>query len=125
MSADRVVVTGGAGFIGSHLVDRLLEIGFEVVVIDDFSVGSMENLEDATRYGCQLQVVRHDIADKDLQFVMEKAIPRFVFHLAAQADVRRSISDPLGDALVNVVGSLNVIELSHRLGVERFVYSAT
>lgn len=125
MRADRVVVTGGAGFIGSHLVDRLLEIGFEVIVIDDFSVGSMANLQDATRYGSQLQVVRHDIADKDLRHVMEKASPRFVFHLAAQADVRRSISDPLGDAKVNVVGSLNVIELSQRIGVERLLYSAS
>ncbi len=125
MSADCVVVTGGAGFIGSHVVDRLLEIGFKVVVIDDFSVGSMANLEDAKRYGSQLQVVRQDIAGKDLQDVMERVTPRFVFHLAAQADVRRSMSDPLGDALVNVVGSLNVIELSHRFGVERLVYSAS
>ncbi|MDA8081995.1 MAG: NAD-dependent epimerase/dehydratase family protein [Actinomycetota bacterium] len=125
MSADCVVVTGGAGFIGSHVVDRLLEIGFKVVVVDDFSAGSMANLEDASRYGSQLQVVQQDIASKDLQLLMERVTPRFVFHLAAQADVRRSMSDPLGDALVNVVGSLNVIESSYRFGVERLVYSAS
>ncbi len=125
MSVDRVVVTGGAGFIGSHLVDRLLELGFEVVVVDDFSVGSMANLENATKFGSQLQVVRQDVADDGLQAVMAKAAPRFVFHLAAQADVRHSISDPIHDARVNVVGSLNVIECSHRIGVERLLYAAS
>ncbi len=125
MSSDTVVVTGGAGFIGSHLVDRLLEHGFDVVVVDDFSSGSVANLEAATRFGSQLKVMRQDITDPTLVEVFENVSPRFVFHLAAQSDVRRSMADPVLDASVNILGSLNVIESSRRLGVERLVYAAS
>ena len=125
MSPDSAVVTGGGGFIGSHLVDRLLEIGFHVVVIDDFSSGSPANLEAASRFGPQLEIVNQDITKEGLFQTMQRVAPRYVFHLAAQSDVRRSIAEPLYDAKVNILGSLNVIESSHRVGVERLVYAAS
>lgn len=125
MNLDSAVVTGGGGFIGSHLVDRLLEIGFHVVVIDDFSSGSLANLEAASRFGPQLEIVNQDITEEGLFQAMQRAAPRYVFHLAAQSDVRRSIAEPVYDARVNVLGSLNVIESSHRVGVERLVYAAS
>ncbi len=125
MSSDTVVVTGGAGFIGSHLVEKLLEVGYRVMVIDDFSAGSMSNLSNASEFGSQLEVVRQDIAEPGLAKVMEQAGPRYVFHLAAQSDVRRSMADPFHDAKVNVLGSVNVIESSRKLGVERVIYAAS
>ncbi|TAN26321.1 MAG: NAD-dependent epimerase/dehydratase family protein [Actinomycetota bacterium] len=125
MSDDSVVVTGGAGFIGSNLVDRLLDVGFRVTVIDDLSVGSMSNLECASKYGSQFAMVRQDITSAELLDVMEAVKPRYVFHLAAQAAVRHSMSDPMFDARVNILGSLNVIESSRRTGVERILYSAS
>lgn len=125
MIDDAVIVTGGAGFIGSHLVDRLLESGFQVTVVDDFSVGSEENLKGAMKFGSQLQIVRQDLTEPELLDIMEKTSPRYIFHLAAQSDVRHSTADPLFDAKVNVLGSLNVIESARRVGVERVIYAAS
>src|SRR5579875_3815148 len=99
----RCVVTGGAGFIGSNLVDGLLAAGHDVVVIDDLSTGKRENLEAALAAGAVLHVL--DVTDAGgVARVFADARPEVVFHLAAQIDVRHSVSSPAADAKVNVLG---------------------
>jgi UDP-glucose 4-epimerase len=109
----RSLVTGGAGFIGSALVDALLERGDEVAVLDDLSTGRRENLAEAEARGASLTV--GDIADAELVSNVVSAFqPACVFHLAAQIDVRRSVADPGFDATVNVLGTINVLEAVRR-----------
>ena len=120
----RTLVTGGAGFIGSNLVDALVARGDEVTVIDDLSSGSRENLAGALEAGAGLVV--GDIRDRDaVEEAFGSAGPELVFHLAAQMDVRRSIEDPGFDASVNVVGTANILDAARRHGVERFVNTST
>jgi UDP-glucose 4-epimerase len=118
------MVTGGAGFIGSHLVDALVEAGDEVVVIDDLSTGRRENLESATGKGATL--VEADITNAAAVSEAFKALgPELVFHLAAQIDVRRSVSDPVFDLGVNVAGTLNLLEAARQTDARRFVLAST
>jgi UDP-glucose 4-epimerase len=120
----RALVTGGAGFIGSHLVDALLDRGDEVTAIDNLSTGRRENLKGAISRGGGLEVV--DIRDGDLtRTVLAAARPDIVFHLAAQADVRKSIEDPAWDATINVLGTINVLEAARLAGVRRVVNTST
>src|SRR5262245_41382098 len=120
----RALVTGGAGFIGSHLVDGLIGRGDEVAVVDDLSTGRRANLDDAVARGARLHDV--DIRDRSAMLeVMEAARPEIVFHLAAQIDVRKSIADPAWDAGINVVGTINVLEASRLTGVARVVNTST
>jgi len=120
----RAIVTGGAGFIGSNLVDALLARGDDVVVIDDLSTGKQANLEAAIEHGTDLRVL--DIRDGDgLADVVAAAQPEAIFHLAAQIDVRKSIADPAWDAGINVQGTINVLEAARRHGVPRVVNSST
>src|SRR3954471_17896593 len=105
----RALVTGGAGFIGSNLVDVLLERGDEVVVVDDLSSGKRENLASALENGAAL--VEVDIRDGEaLHQAIQEAKPEIVFHLAAQIDVRVSVERPAYDARTNVEGTVNVLE---------------
>jgi UDP-glucose 4-epimerase len=120
----RALVTGGAGFIGSHLVDALLDRGDEVAVVDDLSTGKRENLAGALARGAELHEV--DIRDAPaLRDVVAARRPDIVFHLAAQMDVRKSIEDPAWDAGINVVGTINVLEASRLSGVRRVVNTST
>ena len=120
----RTLVTGGAGFIGSTLVDALLARGDEVVVIDDLSTGRESNLEDARRKGADL--VRADIREADsVAQVVAEAAPETIFHLAAQIDVRKSVSDPAADARINVEGTINMLAAAHEAGVRRFVNTSS
>ena len=97
----RTLVTGGAGFIGSNLVDALLARGDEVTVVDNISTGRRENLTDALANGAEL--VESDIRDLDAMLaVCSRVEPDVVFHLAAQIDVRHSVADPAADARINV-----------------------
>ena len=112
----RVIVTGGAGFVGSHLVDRLLAEGLQVLVIDDLSTGSIGNIPAAVR------LERLDIAVADLDRVFRSWRPATVFHLAAQANVVLSQRDPLRDLAVNVVGTQRVAGASRVAGAGRFVF---
>ncbi|MGH8896481.1 MAG: NAD-dependent epimerase/dehydratase family protein [Egibacteraceae bacterium] len=122
----RALVTGGAGFIGSHLVDRLLDDGHEVTVVDDFSTGKLANLEPARlRFGDCLQIRALDITSEDLAGALAQARPDAVFHLAAQIDVRRSVADPVGDAMVNVVGTVRLLEACRRHGVGKVVFTTS
>jgi UDP-glucose 4-epimerase len=118
----RVLVTGGAGFIGSNLTDRLLAEGHEVTVVDDLSTGKLHNLHEARRNpDLPLSFQRVDITSNALERVFSKFSPEVVLHLAAQIDVRRSVEDPVRDALVNLVGTVNLLESSRRHGVRKIV----
>jgi UDP-glucose 4-epimerase len=120
----RALVTGGAGFIGSNLVDRLLDRGEEVFVIDDLSTGRESNLTTALERGAKLNVL--DIREApDVAAAFTHARPDVVFHLAAQIDVRRSIADPVFDAGVNVQGTINVLESARAQQVSRLVNTST
>ena len=120
----RALVTGGAGFIGSNLVDALLARGDQVTVVDDLSTGRRENLAPALAAGAEL--VESDVRDAQaLLDLFERARPEVVFHLAAQIDVRKSAADPAFDARVNVEGTINVLEAARVAGVARVVNSST
>ena len=119
----RTLVTGGAGFIGSTLVDRLLADGHEVVALDDFSRGNRANLTGAVERGCR--IVEGDLTVADLETVVAQAQPEVIFHLAAQIDVRASVSDPVADAQVNVVGTVRLAEAARRAGVRKIVFTSS
>ncbi|GAB4577892.1 MAG: SDR family oxidoreductase [Anaerolineales bacterium] len=115
----KVLVTGGAGFIGSNVVDLLVESGYEVVVVDNLSSGRRRNLNPQAKF------YQLDIREPALLGVFEAERPDFVSHHAAQVDVRRSVADPMYDASVNVLGTLNVLECARKVQVKRFVYIST
>jgi UDP-glucose 4-epimerase len=122
----RALVTGGAGFIGSNLVDRLLAEGNEVDVVDDLSTGSLANLAAArTSAGGRLTITQLDIRLREVVELIAHRAPQVVFHLAAQADVRVSVASPAFDAEVNIIGSLNVLEGARQAGTERLVFAAS
>jgi len=119
-TAPRALVTGGAGFIGSHLVDRLLADGHSVCVVDDLSTGSAANVPSDARFQ------RVDICDlASLREVFAAFRPEVVFHAAAQTDVRRSTREPDFDARVNVLGGLNVLRAAVAVGARRIVYASS
>ena len=120
----KALVTGGAGFIGSNLVDALLQRGDEVVVVDDLSTGKRENLEGALANGATLEEI--DIRDAEaVSEVVGRTRPDAIFHLAAQIDVRKSVADPAADARINVEGSVNVLSAAQAHGVRRVVNTST
>ena len=120
----RCVVTGGAGFIGSHLVDALIDRGDAVTVLDNLSSGRRENLEWALKGGARLEIV--DISDQDaVADAIGAARPEVVFHLAAQIDVRKSVARPLDDAHLNVLGTIAVLEASTRAGARRVINTSS
>ena len=122
----RALVTGGAGFIGSTLVDRLIDEGHDVVVVDDFSSGRRANLERAAAAGGdRLDVRELDIRDPSTTEVVASVGAEVVFHLAAQADVRVSVARPAFDAEVNVLGSLHVIEGARAGGARKVVFASS
>lgn len=113
------LVTGGAGFIGSHMVKRLLELDYKVVVIDDLSTGKIKNLYSEA-------VFHHtDITQPAVDEIIQREQPDLVFHMAAQTSVTQSTRDPIGDTNTNVLGTLRVLEASRRVGVEKIIYSAS
>jgi UDP-glucose 4-epimerase len=120
----KVLVTGGAGFIGSNLVDALIDRGDEVIALDNLTTGRKSNLEPAISRGAQLVV--EDIRDAGLAAsLLEKERPEVVFHLAAQIDVRVSTARPAFDAEINVMGTINMLEAARSAGTRRFVYAST
>ncbi len=120
----RALVTGGAGFIGSNLVDELLARGNEVTVLDDLSTGRRENLDAALEGGAEL--VEADIRDATrVNPLFERTRPEAVFHLAAQIDVRKSVADPAFDASINVGGTATLLEAAREAGMPRFVLIST
>jgi len=120
----KAVVTGGAGFIGSNLVDRLVDERYEVLVVDDLSSGSVANLKDARARG-HVTVHQIDVTEAAVVGLIHDFRPDVLFHLAAQIDVRRSVSDPVFDARINILGTLNMLEAARLSNVERFVFSSS
>jgi UDP-glucose 4-epimerase len=120
----RALVTGGAGFIGSNLVDALLDRGDEVTVVDNLSTGRAANLDGARRRGIAFHEA--DIREgENLKRLFTASRPDIVFHLAAQIDVRKSIEDPVWDSSINVGGTINVLEAARGAGVVRVVNTST
>jgi len=120
----RVVVTGAAGFIGSHLCDRLVADGHTVVGLDDLSTGRLANLA-AARRSKSFSFSNVDVTRAELVDVVAKERPDVVLHLAAQMDVRRSVADPLHDTRVNVLGTVNVLDACVRAGTPRVVFASS
>ncbi len=115
----KTLVTGGAGFIGSHLVNRLIQEGYAVVVVDNLSTGKKKNLHPDAKF------YKMDIQSRSLARVFKKEKPELVFHLAAQMDVRRSVADPRFDAESNILGMLNLLEMSVQNGVRRVIFASS
>ncbi|MGO9928679.1 MAG: NAD-dependent epimerase/dehydratase family protein [Mycobacterium sp.] len=120
----RALVTGGAGFIGSTLVDRLLADGHTVVGLDNFATGRATNIEHLAG-NPEHVFVEADIVTADLHAILEEHHPEVVFHLAAQIDVRHSVADPQFDASVNVIGTLRLAEAARRSGVRKIVHTSS
>ena len=115
----KVLVTGGAGFIASHVVELFIEKGYEVVIVDNLSTGRRSNLHPKAKF------YEMDIRDPKLHDVFATEKPDFVNHHGAQMDVRKSVADPQFDADVNVRGSINLLEAARQNGVKRVVYIST
>ncbi|MBN2013891.1 MAG: SDR family oxidoreductase [Candidatus Altiarchaeota archaeon] len=116
----KIMVTGGAGFIGSHIVDKLVERGYEVVVVDNLSTGRKENLNQNARF--------HELdlrSKEDLERVFKENNIRKVIHQAAQASVIKSVREPDFDAEVNIIGTINLLECCRRYDTEKIVYAST
>lgn len=115
----KVLVTGGAGFIGSNLVDLLIDKGCDVIVLDSLITGKKENINKAARF------YKIDIRDEGIKDIFEKERPEFVIHHAAQIDVQRSIKDPVYDASVNILGTVNLLQQCVHYGVKKIVYASS
>jgi UDP-glucose 4-epimerase len=115
----KVLVTGGAGFIGSHLVDRLIQEGHEVVVVDNLLTGKRRNLNKEARF------YKQDIQSSRLERVFSRERPLLVMHLAAQVDLRRSVEDPIFDAQVNILGTLNLLVQAVKYGTRKVIFASS
>ena len=115
----KILVTGGAGFIGSHVVDLFVAQGYEVVIVDDLSTGRASNLNPAAKF------YQMDIRSPQIREIFESEKPDYVSHHAAQMDVRRSVAQPLFDADINILGSINLLETAKDFQIKRFIYIST
>ncbi len=115
----KAIVTGGAGFIGSHVVDALIERGIDVFIIDNLSSGNKKNINPRAKF------TKIDINDKKILGIFEKIMPDALFHLAAQIDVRRSVMDPAEDAHINILGAIQLLEASKQVGLKKIIFSSS
>ncbi len=115
----KILITGGAGFIGSNVADRYLELGHEVVIVDNLITGKPENVPSSAEF------YEMDICDQNLADLFVKEKPDVVNHHAAQMDVRKSVDDPVYDATVNVLGTLNLLQNCVQHNVKRFIFAST
>lgn len=114
-----ILITGGAGFIGSNLADQLLVMGHNVIVVDNLSTGNKKNLDKRIKF------YKIDIQNKKIDKIFAKEKPEIVFHLAAQINVRKSVEEPGEDAKINIVGGLNILENCKKYNVKKIIFSST
>jgi UDP-glucose 4-epimerase len=114
-----ILVTGGAGFIGSHLVDRLVNEGYTVTVIDNLSKGERNNVNPAAKF------YKMDVLSPDIPNVFEKERPRLVFHYAAHIEARESVENPVSDAKINILGSINIFENCRKYRVKKIIFASS
>ncbi len=115
----KILLTGGAGFIGSHVADRLLELGHEVIIVDNLVTGKRENVPASAKF------YEMDICDSQINKIFAREKPEVVNHHAAQMDVRKSVDDPVYDANVNIIGVINILQNCVKYGVGRFIFAST
>jgi UDP-glucose 4-epimerase len=121
-----MMVTGAAGFIGSHLIDRLIAEGEPVVGVDNLSSGALHNLAEARRSRLgKLSFHRVDITSTAVGDLIRRTKPKIIFHLAAQVDVRKSVADPVHDANVNIIGTIGILQAASEAGTEKVVFTSS
>lgn len=121
MTKNKVLITGGAGFIGSHIVEKLLENNYNVIIIDNLSSGSIENIPNSDT----IKFYQLNIEKDDLELVFQKETPDYVIHLAAQTSVNFSISHPYYDANMNVMASIKLLELCKKYNIKKFITASS
>ena len=119
LNNETILITGGAGFIGSNLADRLIQEGYKVIVIDNLSTGKKENLNPKAKF------YKADICSAEVSKIFGKEKPKIVFHLAAQINVKKSMENPAEDARTNILGSVNVLENCRNFGVKKIIFTST
>jgi UDP-glucose 4-epimerase len=115
----KILLTGGAGFIGSNVADRYLKLGHEVIIVDNLITGKRENIPDKAKF------YEVDICDDTISEIFKKEKPDILNHHAAQMDVRKSVSDPIYDAQINVIGGLNLLKNCVAYGVKKVIFAST
>ena len=115
----KILMTGGAGFIGSHVVDAYIEAGHEVVVVDNLESGSLANLNAKARFH------QIDLLDPSLEAIIEQEEPSVVNHHAAQVSISKSIADPVNDARTNIIGSVRLLEVARKVAIPNFIFASS
>lgn len=116
----KILVTGGAGFIGSHVTDKLILAGHKVTILDNLSTGQKSNINTKAKF------IKADISNfSAIKKTLKQIRPEIIYHLAAQIDVRKSVADPVSDARINILSSINLIDQASKNGVKKFIFSST